>query len=261
FCVSYKQKKYRVRGLDELKEDLDSLSEWYKKSVQRVFLADGNALAMQTSDLIEMLDLLNDELPELKRVGVYGYAKDLREKTTEDLVTLKANKLGIVYLGLETGDDDLLRWIHKGVDSAENIEACSKIRSAGIPLSLTIILGLGGYPNTESHARKTAQVLNKIDPEYVGALTLMTPSGTQINDMVNSGEFVPMKPMDILKELRLLIKYFDLTNCIFRTNHASNYIALGGTLPYDKTRILSVLENAITTNIESSLRPSYSRKL
>ena len=216
---------------------------------------------MSTPELVETLDVLKAHLPSLERVGVYGYAKDVRSKSVADLVSISNAGLGIVYLGLETGDDALLRWACKGIESDENISACSKIKEAAIPLSLTIILGLGGLERSVIHAQETAKVLNNIDPDYVGALTLMTPPGTRIFEMVKSGKFVPMKPMDILKELRLLIENLNLSSCIFRTNHASNYLALGGLLPDDKDRILSTIDHVIASDDESSLRPSYSRGL
>ncbi|PNX52569.1 MAG: hypothetical protein BV458_08925 [Thermoplasmata archaeon M9B2D] len=261
FCVSYKQKKYRIRGVEGIQEDLKGFDKQYRNTIRRVFLADGNALAMPSNEMAKILQLLYDELPSLERVGVYGYAKDVRDKTVKDLQVLKNAGLGIVYLGLETGDDDLLRWAGKGIDSDENITACSKIRDAGITLSLTIILGLGGIEKSEVHAKRTAQVLSKIDPEYIGALTLMTPPGTQMFDMVSTGEFVPMKPLEILMELKLLIEGLDLSSCVFRTNHASNYLALGGNLPEDKTKILDSLSKAIVSGDETILRPSYARGL
>jgi radical SAM superfamily enzyme YgiQ (UPF0313 family) len=261
FCVSYKQKQYRVRGADGVQSDLHALPDSYKQRVRRVFLADGNALAMPTDDLIETLRALKPELPYLERVGVYGYAKDVRDKNVGDLRRIKDAGLGIVYLGLETGDDDLLRWSRKGVDSEENIKACKKIRDAGIPLSLTIILGLGGLEHSERHAKATAKVLNEIDPEYVGALTLMTPPGTRINEMVQTKEFVPMSPMEILKELKLLVEELDLSKCVFRTNHASNYLPVRGTLNSDKAAILKVLSDTLSNEDTSKLRPSYLRGL
>lgn len=261
FCVSYKTKKYRVRGATGIQSDLDTIPGRYKENVNRVFLADGNALAIDTSELLNTLRVLTDELPELKRVGIYGYAKDVREKTVQDLKELHKAGLGIVYLGLETGDDELLRWARKGVDSAENINACKKIREAGIPLSLTIILGLGGLENSESHARATAKVLNAIDPEYIGALTLMTPPGTRIQELVQSRDFVPMQPMEILKELKILVEHLELSNCIFRTNHASNYLPIRGVLNADKKAILDILTETIDKADTSNLRPSYLRGL
>ncbi|MGY5872795.1 MAG: radical SAM protein [Candidatus Thorarchaeota archaeon] len=261
FCVSYKTKKYRVRGALEIQSDLDSLPENYKQRVNRVFLADGNALAMSTAEMLNILEVLRDNLPSLNRVGVYGYAKDVREKTVDELRDLCSEGLGIVYLGLETGDDELLRWARKGVDSAENIAACKKIRDAGIPLSLTIILGMGGFENSEAHAKATAKVLNEIDPEYVGALTLMTPSGTMIHELVENGTFIPMKPMEILKELKILIEGLELSNCVFRTNHASNYLPIRGILNNDKETILQLLSETIDNEDTSNFRPGYLRGL
>ncbi|MHA2362087.1 MAG: radical SAM protein, partial [Candidatus Thorarchaeota archaeon] len=261
FCISYKDRKYKVRGAAEIEKDLAGLPTRLKNETRKVFLADGNALAMTTDAMVGVLHVLKSELPSLQRVGTYGYAKDVRDKSIEDLQRIREEGLGIVYFGLETGDDDLLRWARKGVDSEENVIACQKIRGAGIPLSITVILGLGGYENSESHAKATARVLNEIDPEYVGALTLMTPAGTRIHDLVKQNEFIPMQPFDVLKELHTLIDNLELTNCIFRTNHASNYLPIGGTLSREKKQVLSILRNAIETGDERDLRPSYLRGL
>lgn len=261
FCVSYKNKRYRVRGESGITQDLDQLSNRVKQRTTRVFLADGNALAMNADEMAKVLHVLDQELPNLERVGTYAYAGDVEDKTVDDLTKLHELGLGIVYLGLETGDDDLLKWVRKGVTNEENIQACKKVRAAGIPLSLTIILGLGGLENSERHAKATAKALNRIDPEYVGALTLMTPPGTRIHQMVENGEFQPMKPFEILKELKILIENLELTECIFRTNHASNYLSLGGTLNKDKEDILRTLDEAIARHDESDLKPSYLRGL
>jgi len=261
FCVSYKDKKYRVRAVRGIREDLHEISSSIKNRVRRVFLADGNALAMGTSEMLEVLGFLRDELPALERVGVYGYAKDVRNKSVTDLKAMKEAGLGIVYLGLETGDDGLLRRVRKGVDSEENIKACGLIRQAEIPLSLTIILGLAGQEGSRKHAIATAEVLNKIDPEYVGALTLMIPKGTPLFDLMEKGDFIPMEPFDILEELRMLIQHMHLSKCIFRTNHASNYLPLRGTLDRDKEELLSVLDSALERRDEEKLRPKYMRGL
>jgi len=261
FCVSYKKKKYRVRGREGITEDLEGLPPSLKSRVTRVFLADGNALAMGKQDMLEVLETLQEHLPSLERVGAYGYAKDVFDKSIEDLIEIRKAGLGIVYLGLETGDDELLRWSRKGVTSKENIEACLKIRKAGIPLSLTIILSLGGSAHSARHAKSTADVLNKIDPEYVGALTLMIPEGTPIFETVQRGGFKLMEPLEILSELEILVSNLDLTNCIFRTNHASNYLPLSGTLNRDKEKILETLRETLQSADESNLRPGYMRGL
>ncbi|MFW9860828.1 MAG: radical SAM protein [Candidatus Thorarchaeota archaeon] len=261
FCVSYKRKKYKVRGVQGISSDLNSVDQTIKNRVRRVFLADGNALAMDTDDLKEVLEFLHSELPQLERVGSYAYAKDVREKSEDDLSTLRTAGLGIVYLGLETGDDELLQWSRKGVTTEENVEACLKIRNARIPLSLTIILGLGGLEHSEKHARLTAEALNKIDPEYVGALTLMIPPGTPLYEMTKRKEFEPMSPFEILDEMRTLVKHLELSECVFRTNHASNYLPIGGTLNKDRDQILHIIESVLTTGDKKSLRPSHMRGL
>lgn len=261
FCVSYKQKKYKVRGVLGIRKDLESLDHHTRNRVKRVFLADGNALAMNTEDLNNVLDLLYSELPQLERVGTYGYAKDVRDKSVDDLKTMKKSGLGIIYLGLETGDDDLLRWSRKGVTTDENVEACLKIGNAEIPLSLTIILGLGGLENSDRHARLTAEALNKIDPEYIGALTLMIPPGTPLFEMTERNEFTPMDPFEILNELKKLVEQLHLSECVFRTNHASNYLPIGGTLNRDREKIIQVIESVLDMGDEKSLRPGYLRGL
>jgi radical SAM superfamily enzyme YgiQ (UPF0313 family) len=216
---------------------------------------------MDTDELINVLHVLSERLPSLERVGVYGYAKDVRDKTVSDLRGLYNAGLGIVYFGLETGDDELLRWARKGVSSEQNVAACQKIREAHIPLSITIILGLGGQINSDRHAKATAHVLNVIDPEFIGALTLMTPPGTQIYEMVQSGEFTPMDPFGILEELRVLVSNLELSECVFRTNHASNYLPLKGTLSRDKEELLRILDRALESRDERLLRPTYIRGL
>jgi radical SAM superfamily enzyme YgiQ (UPF0313 family) len=259
--VSYKRKEYKVRGAGGISRDLESLDQNVRDRVRRVFLADGNALAMDTNEMLGVLEVLHSELPQLERVGTYGYAKDVRDKSVEELRTLREAGLGIVYLGLETGDDELLRWSRKGIATDENVKACLKIRNADIPLSLTIILGLGGLDQSKRHARLTAEALNEIDPEYIGALTLMIPPGTPLYEMTERNEFSPMDPFEILDEMKTLVEHLDLSECVFRTNHASNYLPIGGTLNKDRERILEVIESVLDGRDEKSLRPGYLRGL
>jgi radical SAM superfamily enzyme YgiQ (UPF0313 family) len=259
--VSYKRKKFEVRGVQGISKDLASLDPSIRDRVRRVFLADGNALAMNIEELNGVLDVLQNELPHLERVSTYAYAKDVRNKSTDELNRLKAAGLGIVYLGLETGDDELLRWCRKGVNTDENVEACLKIRSAEIPLSLTIILGLGGLEHSHRHAELTALALNKIDPEYIGALTLMIPPGTPLFEMTQRSEFMPMDPFEILAEMNELVHHLNLSDCVFRTNHASNYLPIRGTLNRDKEKILEVISSVLSMRDEKSLRPGYLRGL
>jgi radical SAM superfamily enzyme YgiQ (UPF0313 family) len=216
---------------------------------------------MKTDEMKDVLEILHSELPQLQRIGTYAYAKDVRDKSVDDLNTLKRSGLGIVYLGLETGDDELLQWSRKGVTTDENVEACLKIRSAEIPLSLTIILGLGGLENSDRHARLTAEALNKIDPEYIGALTLMIPPRTPLFAITERNEFTPMDPFEILDELKKLVEQLHLSECMFRTNHASNYLPIGGTLNRDREKMIKVIKSVLDMRDEKSLRPGYLRGL
>ncbi len=261
FCVSYLDRKFRIRGATGIRQDLNQLPSTLKTHIRRVFLADGDALAMPTEEMLAVLDVLRKELPALERVGTYAYARNLRDKSIDDLTLLRQAGLGIIYLGLETGDEEILRWVRKGVTVRETIGACKKIRKARIPLSLTIILGLGGPERSEWHAIATADALNQIDPEYVGALTLMIPRGTRLYELVQRGEFTPLGPFDVLRELRLLISRTRLSRCVFRTNHASNYLPLRGTLSADRERMIAVIDRVLEDRDEGSLRPSYFRGL
>lgn len=261
FCISYKKKKYRVRGVEGIKSDLKSIPDRYLRNVRRVFLADGNALAMEYGEFYDILVELRKNIPNLERVGTYAYANDVDDKSVDNLRRLREAGLGIIYLGLETGDNQLLKWVRKGIDSSKNIEACKKIKQAGIPLSLTIILGLGGIEHSKEHAIATANVLNKIDPEYVGALTLMIPKGTPLHSLTTRGEFIPMTVKEILQEMKILVENLDLSNCIFRTNHASNYLPVRGTLSPDKEKILRQIDQAIEKGESALLRSEYMRGL
>lgn len=261
FCVSYKSKRFRVRGVEGIRSDLEGVPNILKQNATRVFLADGDALSIDTVELVSILRLLRQHLPSLQRVGLYAYAKNLRNKSVDDLVRLREEGLGIVYFGLESGDDDVLRGMRKGVSAEENIEACLKIKRAGIPLSVTIIIGLAGVEGSTRHAQLTAEALNRIDPEYTGALTLMLPRGTEVYERMSRGDFKPLTPLDTLRELRTLVEGLKLTECVFRTNHASNYLPLRGTLNRDRQAILELLDSAIAGDSRLVLRPEPLRGL
>ena len=259
FCGSNLLKKFGVRPLEDIEEDLINARTYYGEGVKRIFLLDANALCMKTSDLIEVLNLSYALFPNLDRVGLYACTKDIFEKSERELEKLCNAGLKIAYLGLESGDDDILKRIRKGANSNETIEACKKIMDAGILLSITIILGLGGLERWKEHAIKTADVLNKINPQYIGALTLMVVPGTPLFRQVNKGQFKVLNSNEILHEMRLLVENLDLSNSVFRSNHASNYLQIGGTLPQDKKAILEMIDSAIERKI--TLRPEFSRAL
>lgn len=250
FCSMYKDKKFRIRNTDEIIEDFKIGRERFNY-VERVFLADGDALIIKTSELKKILTSIKEIFPECKRVGIYGSPKSILLKSIDELKELEALGLGIVYLGVESGSDKILRMINKGVTRDEMIEAGKRIVESGIKLSVTIISGLGGKEYSLEHARETAEVINEINPHYLGLLTLIVEDGTPLYDDVKSGKFKLLSPGEILNETRELVKNLDVDNCVFRSNHASNYVPLRGTLPQDKEIILMQIEEGLKiSNLE-----------
>jgi radical SAM superfamily enzyme YgiQ (UPF0313 family) len=240
FCCSYKNKKFKIKPLEQLKSDIHLVEPHYKH-VKRIFLADGDALVMKTQQVVDTLDFLYQVFPQLERVGVYASPQNLLQKSVDELVLLKEHGLGIIYLGVETGLDSLLTKVKKGVTRQEMITAGSKAVESGIPLSVTIIIGLGGPELSEQHAKETASLLNNVRPDYVGALTLMLVDGTELYNEYRRGEFTLLTPEETLQEMYWLIKSITC-NTVFRSNHASNYLPLGGDLPEEKNRLLQQIE-------------------
>ncbi len=261
FCGSYVDKPFRVRPFAEVIEDVQNLPEGYKAHIDRVFLADGDALAIPKRRMLELLDLLHAELPSLQRISAYANAHSLLRLAQEDLAEIRQGGLELLYLGLESGDDPTLEWIKKGVTVAQQIEGCRKAKAAGFAMSVTAILGIGGNERTHEHAIGTGKALSAIDPEYIGILSLMLEAGTEMTEAVRSGQFVVPEPLDLLRELREIIANIDVTNAVFRSNHASNYLALRGTLPKDKQALLDGLDHVIEMGSGARLKPEGWRAL
>jgi len=218
-----------------------------RPNTRRVFLADGDALVLNANRLNHILDALNDAFPHLERVGVYANAQNLLRKSSDELKTLRIKGLGIVYLGLESGDDGVLKCIQKGATAAEMIAATTKAKQAGLLVSVIGILGIASLKGSTQHARLTGKVVSQMDPDYFSMLTLMLVPGTQLHQKWEAGAFQLLDAEQMLVELHQVIENLDgLGNCIFRTNHASNYLALRGTLSRDRTRMLAALDAAIT---------------
>ena len=261
FCGMYKGKKYRVRDIKEIIADI-RMAKLYFQQVEKVFLADGDALAMDTPDLITILDELHRHFPELRHVGIYTSPDSILKKTPQDLKTLSEHGLNMAYLGVETGDKELLKSICKGVTYEEMVEAGRKVREAGIPLSVTLVLGLAGRtPQAVDHAIKSAQICNEINPDYIAALTIMPVQGTVLYKQIQQGKFEVPQPFEILEELRLIIENLEATDCEFRSNHASNYLAIKGRLPEDKQKILRLIDEVIKRHNSEYLRPEYMCRL
>jgi radical SAM superfamily enzyme YgiQ (UPF0313 family) len=252
-------KKFSIRTLSEIKADLEEALSIYGSNVKKIFFLDSNALIMKTEDLCDLCEYSYSIFPKLERIGVYGCAKDVLEKSVDDLKTLKEAGLGIIYMGLESGDDETLKFVHKGVTSAEQIKGGQMIMESGIPLSVTIILGLGGKERWQEHARLTAAACSQINPTYLGALTLMLVPGTPLHKQAQQGEFQLLNPHEILEEMKVLVENFELDGCIFRSNHASNYLAIGGILSQEKEKVLKTIQLGLDEKI--GLRPDFLRGL
>ncbi|NLJ72411.1 MAG: radical SAM protein [Syntrophomonadaceae bacterium] len=261
FCAMYKDKKFRVRSMEEIKTDIRMAKQYYG-DLEKVFLADGDALAMDTSDLIEVLDELYKAFPSLRHVGIYASPDSIIAKSMSELAALKAAGITIAYLGVETGDPQLLLDIRKGVNYDEMVQAGRMIRSAGILLSVTVLLGLAGRtPQAVNHAKNTAKILNDMNPDYIGALTLMLVPRTVLFNKQQKGEFELPGPFEILDEMYMMIEDLELDGTEFRSNHASNYLPIKGRLPKDKEKILALIKDIIEKNDRKYLRPDYLRAL
>lgn len=261
FCGMYKDKKYRVKPLEEIKTDIRMAGNYYG-DVEKVFLADGDALAMDTADLLEILADLQKTFASLHHIGIYASPDSILKKEISELTALKAAGLTIAYLGVETGDPELLQEIRKGVTYEEMVEAGKKIRQAGILLSVTVLLGLAGRnPRAVDHAIKTAEICNEINPDYIGALTLMLVPRTELYRKMEKKEFELPEPFEILDEMRIMIEHMEVQGTEFRSNHASNYLPIKGRLPDDKGKILKLINDIIAKNDRRYLRPDYLRAL
>lgn len=259
FCSMYKDKKFKIRKTDDVIADLISEAR-YAANIKRIFLADGNALMLPTADLQRILATIQQYYPRCQRVGIYAAPKDVLRKSVEELRSLYEMGLGIAYLGLESGSDAILEHIKKGVTAAEMVEAAKRLKASGIKLSVTLISGLGGRQMIMEHAQKSAEVLNQMQPDYLGLLTLLLQPGVEMYDEVQRGDFQLLHPEEVVLETHELIKNLELENCVFRSNHASNYYALEGTLPQDKEKLLAILEQ-IAQNDRGLFKSEFFRRL
>lgn len=261
FCGTYLEKPFTVRPREEVVEDVTGLPAAEKARARRVFLADGDALALSTRRLLDILDLLRTELPGLERVSSYANARNLLTKSVDELRQVRDHGLDLLYLGLESGDDETLAAVHKGLTVAEQIAGCRRAREAGLRLSVTAILGLAGTTRSLEHGRATGEALSAIDPHYVGILTLMLVPGTEMHRRVSSGEVRLPDSTGMLRELREIVAHTDVSDCLFRSNHASNYLPVGGRLPRDRSVMLAQLDKVLRAPEAVLLRPEAWRAL
>jgi radical SAM superfamily enzyme YgiQ (UPF0313 family) len=245
-----------VPGIDDIVYYL--LDSWDGK---KIFLQDGDALVYPFEKLKEVLECLNSKFPNVERIASYATPEVLLKRSVEQLQQLRDLKLTILYMGVESGDDDVLQYVCKGVNHEQIIEAGRKVKESGITLSVTVILGLGGKEGSEKHVLETIKALNAMDPDYVGALTLTITTDAPIYQDLISDKFHPITPFETLEELKMMIENSGFTHCFFSSVHASNYLTVRGILPDDKERMLAQINKVLATRDPALLRPEYLRGL
>lgn len=259
FCGTYKGKRFRIKEFSEIEEDiLEACSYGY---IERVFLCDGDALIIPQRKLVPVLESLRKNIRGLKRIGTYANAKSVLRKTPGELRQLRELGIKIVYLGVETGNEELLGRINKGVNYDQMVKAGRMIKEAGMKLSVTVLLGIGGKEKSVDHALDTARILTEIDPDYVGALTVMLIPGTPLYEEYISKTFELPDTFGFLGELGIIVSNSDFTNCFFTSNHASNYLPIRARMPEEKDETVKLIHSVIQSENHKILRPEFMRGL
>jgi radical SAM superfamily enzyme YgiQ (UPF0313 family) len=257
FCGMYKMKKFTVRSVADVKRDMDEARLSYGNT-RRLFLADGNALCIETEKLLDILNYAFKTFPSLERVTAYAAPQDVLGKSDKELQKIANFGLTMIYLGLESGDDEILKDVDKGATGNEMAESGKKARENGLVVSVTALLGLGGREKSYQHAKNTAKILNEMQPQYTAFLTLMLVPDTVLYKKAERGDFAELTPQEFLQELRWTVEDLDYKT-VFRANHASNYLPLRATLPEEKGALLATIDRGM--NSPSLLRPEYLRGL
>ena len=259
YCDMYRAKRFRVRGIDEVLEDIAAARESYGPGLAKVFVADGDALVMDLDRWEAILASLNAAFPHLRRISCYAMATNVLAKTPAELSRLRAAGLSLLYVGPESGDDATMKRIAKGSGADEHAEAAARAHAAGMKVSAIFLLGAGGVERSAEHARASAALATRMDPRFLSVLTLTVVPGTPLAKLEESGRFVLPDTRALLGELRTFVAEAAPTDAIFRTNHASNYLPLSGRLPKDRARMLEVLDAALDGRVP--LRPEWARGL
>ncbi len=258
FCGSYRGERFKIKPDDVIMADIDFAARHCRRQ-RRLFLCDGDALIIPQKRLMHLLKTIRQKLPWVTRVGSYANAKSLKMKSGHELTGLRQAGLGILYMGLETGDDATLRAIDKGATSDAMIEMGRKAKDAGFKLSVTVLLGIAGRDRSQIHAKATGRVLSEIDPDYIGALSLMLIPGTPLHADYQSGRFPLLDAREMLAELRTLFAETHLSKGLFHANHASNYLPIKARLPRDRDSVLALIDKALAGDVE--LKPEWQRAL
>ncbi|PSF11372.1 radical SAM protein [Marinobacter shengliensis] len=262
FCEMYTQpqKKFRARKPDDIRRDIARAAEAFE-SVPRVFLADGDAMVLPTRRLLEILADLKQAFPGLRRVSSYCLPRNLARKSVEELVELREAGLGILYVGMESGDDEVLRRINKGETWESTRSALEKIKQAGLTSSVMVLNGLGGEELSRQHAINTATLCNETQPDYLSTLVVSFPQGEERFRAGFGDDFVPLSQQGLFEEIRVFLEHLELDSTIFRSDHASNYLVLKGNLGRDKQRLLGEVDLAIRDPGAAPLRAEWMRGL
>ncbi|MCB4792868.1 MAG: radical SAM protein [Elusimicrobia bacterium] len=260
FCPAYKEKYFRIKDLHVIEKEIIKASKYYPDT-RRLFFADGDAVTIKQEELIKIFETALRSFPKLTRISLYGSIKSLKAKSVNDLIELKKRKLNLIYLGFETGDQEVYKLINKYGSPLENLETCLKLKEAGIKVNTTVILGLGGKKLSCQNAVNTAKLLNNSRPDQIAALTLMIAKNTPLYAMEKQGIFKPLEGFEFIEELNNLIKNMDDFNCLFFSNHASNYFPIQARFPKDKPYVLKELNGILTRKDKNILAPEWQRGL
>ena len=260
FCGMYRDKPFRVRKIADLKQEI----EWAARQlgdVRKVFLADGDALIAKASFLEEVTAMCYEAFPGLRRVSCYASPQALDKRSVEEMTRLREAGLTQYYLGVESGHDEVLENLKKGIDAENMIRVARKAQEAGVKVSTMILLGVGGRRLTKEHAIESARVISEINPRFVSTLVVTPVEGTPLHDQAKAGAFDKMTPEELSLELRNFVAHLELDGTIFRSNHASNYLPLAGNFPRDKARLVAELDAVVAADSPGSYRPEWARGL
>ena len=261
FCGSYMGKSFRLRPLENIREDIKGVDSDVKENVTRVFLSDGDVLTLPLTRVVDILEALKAEFPSLQRVSAYATPHSLIPLDVDELREMREHGLELLYVGLESGDDVTLALSGRGLSAAQQVRAFLKAKQAGMALSVNSILGLAGVERTAEHARSTGLALTAVDPEYIEIVCLMPEAGTRLAEAVRGGQFSVLSAGGLLRELRTLVSETHVSDAYFRTNHAPDYLDLSGTLPKDTKRIIKAIDAKLSHGELPPLQPDDLRGL
>jgi len=260
FCEMYSSKKFKVRKEEEIIREIKEVAS-ISTDIKKVFLADGNAMVLSSSKLLRIINEINKAFPRVTRISAYALPKDISSKTDDELKQLSDAGLKLLYVGIESGDDELLRLINKGETFNSSVDGLQKARKAGIKLSVMILNGLGGKNYSLQHAINSAKAINLIQPEFLSTLVLSFPYGEDHFKKRFKGNFKALTTLELIEEMKIFIENLELENSVFRSDHASNYLVLKGNLNRDKQKFLNNINTVLQSPDDASLRPEWTRGL